>query len=192
MIGIDELGVTFDMTKGEYLLNRIADALEKGELPNESDSEKLIDAVALMRAMIKEGNSPEERRKEFMRKLGMMKPPHREAETIDVEGARIAEAYWWNRFLDGRENEAIRETMKQHNVSRSKVKRAKEDHPKKCRIALSALADLFGRDDERIQRGIKAMRKFEQSLRDREIMPPEYEEWLEAMRKRHREQTKGS
>ena len=187
-----KLFITNRATEGEALLLRLAEHLEAGRLPDKTDIESFADAVYLLELEIKDGNSPEERRKTFMRKLGMMKDPHREAATFYRKGAGIAEAYWWNRILDGRENEAIRDAMDEHNVSRSTVKRAKDENPKQCRYVLGRLAGIFGPDDERIQRGVKAMRKFEQSLRDRGIMPPEYEEWLEAKRNRHRKQQKGS
>lgn len=187
-----KMQIEIEATDGEALLFRLAEKLEAGKLPDETDIERFADAVYLLEHMIEDDESPEVRRNEFMRKLGMMKPPHREAKTTNRKGALIAKAYWWHRFVDGRENESIAEIMKLHNVSRSTIKRAKDEHPKQCRLVLGDLADLLGIDDERIQRGIKVMQKFERSLRDRGVMPPEYEEWLESKRKRHKEQQKGS
>lgn len=187
-----KLFIGVDATEGERALIRIAEALEAGEMPEKRDAELLIDAVELLKRSIQEKEKPQTRRMEFMRQLGMTKKPHREAGRFESREKRIAESYWWQRIMEGSDKAAKLDVIEEFHVSESAVKRAIEKHPKECRYVLGSLANVFGIEDERIQRGIKYLKKFEHRLRDKGTMPPEYEEWLEAKRQRHREQKKGS
>ena len=126
------------------------------------------------------------------RQLGMMKKPFRESGRFEFRNTDIAETYWHQRIMGESDKAAKLDVMEEFHVSKSTVKTAINEHPKQCRYVLGMLAGVFGIEDERIQRGIKYMRKLEQRLRDQGIMPPEYEEWLEAKRNRYRKQQKGS
>lgn len=127
-----------DATEGERALLRIADALEAGKLPDEADTELLIDAAALIRAMMREKEPIKSRREKFIRKIGMVKSSGRpEAPPLTVGevmrgryGPRqLAEAFWMARANGARTNEAIRQAASATSASDSKIKRAKSAHP---------------------------------------------------------------
>lgn len=127
-----------EASEGERALMRIADALEQGELPDKADSERLIDAVALIRASIRDREPIAKRREAFTRKLGMVKSSGRpEAAPLTVGDVmrgrygprRLAEAFWMARANGAETNEAIRQAASATNASQSTIKRAKKAHP---------------------------------------------------------------
>lgn len=126
-----------DATEGERALIRIADALEAEETPDKRDAETLIDAVALIRAMIRDKEPPEARREAFVRKVGMHQAtgrPERRLTAGDVLRGdsgphERALAFWLARANGAGHNEAIRQAVEATNKARSSIKRAIEAHP---------------------------------------------------------------
>ena len=133
----DEYILLGNATEGEQALIRIAGALESGKLPDEADAETLINAVALVRSMLHDKATPQERREAFTRKLGMTKPAHR-TEHHQTIGDSIngpydshgrAMAFWMAKARGFGHNESVRQSMQVTHASRSSVKRAIKEHP---------------------------------------------------------------
>ncbi|RFF29217.1 hypothetical protein [Wenzhouxiangella sediminis] len=127
-----------DATEGERALLRIADALESGKLPDQTDADLLINAAELIRASIRDREPIAKRREAFTRKLGMVKSsgrPDGAPSTVgDVLRGRygprqLAEAFWMARANGAGTNEAIRQAASATNASESKITRAKKAHP---------------------------------------------------------------
>jgi len=132
------LAQTGDATEGERALMRIADALEAGKLPDHADAEMLIDAAALIGAMIRDKEPIESRREALTRKLKMTKPGHRPPAAPLTAGEVMAgeygprhraKAFWLARANGAGYNEAIRQAMEVMKCSRSSIQRAIDAHP---------------------------------------------------------------
>jgi len=140
-----------DATEGERALLRIADALEAGELPDTSDAGRLIDAAALIRAMLDDRSTVEERREAFTRKIGMVKAGHRTPAQLTVGDIRDgrkgpqqrAFAFWLARANGSGVNAAIRDAANLCACSESSVKNAKRDHPEARHTVLLTYRDAL-------------------------------------------------
>jgi len=155
------LAQTGDATEGERALMRIADALEAGKMPDHADAEMLIDAAALIGAMIRDKEPIENRREALTRKLKMTKPGHRPPAAPLTAGEVMAgeygprhraKAFWLARANGAGYNEAIRQAMEVMNCcSRSSIQRAIKEHPEAREAVLMTYQEMA--DDHRAEHG---------------------------------------
>jgi len=146
-IDLARLNLTGEMSDGEAWLCRVSDALESGEMPNDADIERLVDAVELLRLQVHEKECPEQRRADLLRKLGIPKAAHRQKNEHDFQGKEIARDFWREIFCGSGINAALRTVAEKHQVSEQTVRTKKDAHIKQARLMLNLLNGAVPEDD---------------------------------------------